>query len=60
MKTIIGSTHLCLVEKRKLQLIEKIMVELSEIGNSKKEEKGWTNRVYNHYIFWLNKPLQEW
>jgi len=36
------------------------MVELFEIGHSKKEEKGWTNMVYNHYIFLLNKPLQEW
>jgi hypothetical protein len=36
MKTIIGSTHLCLFEKRKLQL----MVELSKIGHNKKEERG--------------------
>jgi hypothetical protein len=40
MKTLIGSSHICLVAKRKLQLIQKFMVELFEIGHSKKEEKG--------------------
>jgi hypothetical protein len=31
------------------------MVELLKIGHSKKEKKGWTNKVYNHYKFgWTN------